>query len=176
MGTVEVYALGLVLAIGVAMLLGSRGLWLAAVVMTVEFAACNGAVAASGRLDPAEAFAFVHFLSAWLLLRDGRHSAEVIIGGIYAALFLVDGAYLALNLAHVVGLSWVPGPPSAGLFLWMTAGGGWAQIAALAAGGLADGPGKRSHISAVDPRRLGAGLALAGVALVAGVAHAAGPA
>jgi hypothetical protein len=174
MGTVEAYALALMLAIGLAVLLGSRGLWLAGAVLLVEFLACNGAVAASGRIDPAEAFALLHFLSAWLLLRDNRHSAEVIIGGIYAALFLVDGLYLLLNLAAFAGWRWVPGPPSAGLFLWITAGGGWAQIAALAAGGVADVRGKRMF--AGDQRRgVVVGVALAGAALAAGVAQAAGP-
>ncbi|OYZ15647.1 MAG: hypothetical protein B7Y35_06145 [Sphingomonadales bacterium 28-64-96] len=180
MTNVEFYALGLAPAVLIVLLLGSRGLWLAAAVMVLEFAASNGAVAASGRHDPAEAFAFLHFLCAWLLLRDSRHSAEVIIGGIYAVLFLIDGLYLALVVAHAFLPAWVSGPPSAGLYLWMTAGGGWAQIAALAAGGLADGTGNRSAITFAGARYrpvgVGAGLAVAGAAVLAGVAHAAGAA
>lgn len=166
MGTVEAYGLALALAIGLVALLGSRGMWLAAAVMLLEWAASNGAVMASDRLDPAEAFGVIHCLCAWLLLRDGRHSAEVMIGGIYLALFIIDGGYLIRLVAS--------GSANQHLFLSWTAGGGWAQIAVLAAGGMADGPGKRSLIARLGSGPVGAGFAIAGAAVAAGVAHAAG--
>lgn len=171
MSTVEAYGLGLALAIGVAALSGNRGLWLAGLVMLLEFLACNGAVDASGRLVPAEAFAFIHFLAAAALLRDGRGTTEVVIGGAYLALFVIDGGFLLSVVLH--GLGWLSGPPSQGLFLWTSAGGGWAQIAVLAAGGVANGPGKRWFKPAADPWPVGVGFAVAGAALVAGVAKAA---
>lgn len=166
MTNVDIYALGLALAIGVAVLLGSRGLWLAAAVMVVEFAAANGAVVASERWVPIEAFGFIHLIAAWLLLRDNRHTAEVIIGGVYLALFVTDIGYSIRLLAS--------GSANTSLYLNWAAGGGWAQIAVLAAGGLADGPGKRTYIPDFHRGAVAAGAVLAGGALAAGVAHAAG--
>lgn len=162
---VEAYGLGLALAIGVAGAMSARGLWLAASVMLLEWAACNGAVAASGRLDPAEAFAFIHFLCAACLLRDERATAEVAIGAVYLALFVIDGGYLIRV--------WASGSASIANYLNWTAGGGWAQIAALAAGGLANGPGKRWFAPPDRPWPVGIWAGLAGVALAAGMAEAA---
>ncbi len=165
MTTVEAYGLGLAFAIGVAIMLGGRGLWLAAAVMLLEWAASNGAVIASGRLAPAEAFAFIHFLSAWCLLRDERSTAEVVIGVVYVALFVIDGGYLIRV--------WASGSASTLNYLNWTAGGGWAQIAALAAGGLAHGPGKRWFLPADRSWPVGLWAGLAGAALAASVAEAA---
>lgn len=171
MDAVQAYGLGLAVAIGVAMLWGNRGLWLAAAVMLLEWAAANGAVSASGRFVPAEAFAFIDFLAAACLLRDERSTAEVIIGGAYLALFVIDGGYLLSIVLH--GLGWLSGSPSQGFFLWMRAGGGWVQIAVLAAGGLANGPGKRWWKPAAGAWPVGVGFGVAGIALAAGVAKAA---
>jgi hypothetical protein len=160
MSAVTAYGLGLALAIGVVMALGSRGLWLAATVLAIEWALSNAAVQASGRFDPAEAFAFIHFLAAVCLLRDERHSGEVIIGGIYLVLFVVDGSYM---IAHAA-----TGSADMLRYLNWTAGGGWAQIAVLTAGGLADGRRQWRRAGA-----LGAGIVLAGAAVAASVAAAA---
>lgn len=162
---VEAYGLGLAAAIGVAAMLGGRGLWLAASVMLGEWAASNGAVHAAGRLDPAEAFAFIDFLAAYVLLRDERNTAEVMIGCLYLALFVIDGGYMINLLAS--------GSASMGVYLDWRAGGGWAQIAVLAAGGLANGPGKRWFLPPDRSWPVGLWAGLAGAAFAAGVAEAA---
>jgi hypothetical protein len=179
----EAYWLALALTGAAVLLWGHRGLILAAAVMVAEAGACllltlatgfnAGAVATLAAPWPATAgalgFAAVHGSAAWLLLRDERHSAEVVVGGLYLALFLLDGVLVA-------GL-WAHGVVSVARYLDWQAAAGWAQIAALAAGSVCDGPGqwitRRWFGNSVA---VGAGGAAVVAAIAAGVAKAAGAA
>lgn len=134
MSTVEAYGLGLALVGAASLLWGGRGLVLTAAVMAIEWAVANAAVHVIGAYDPALAFGAIHGLAAWCLLRDERASAEVVIGGVYLVLFIMDGAYLAATYLH--------GVADMKRYLDWLAGGGWAQILVLAAGSFVNGPGR----------------------------------
>ena len=165
MSTVEAYGLGLALAGAASLVWGGRGLVLTAAVMAVEWAVANAAVHVIGVYDPALAFGAVHGLAAWCLLRDERASAEVVIGGVYLVLFILDGAYLAATYLH--------GVADTMRYLTWLAGGGWAQIAVLAAGSFANGPGR--YIATRwrrNPFAMVYGWIIALAAIAAGVAQA----
>lgn len=165
MSPVEAYGIGIALAGAAALVWGGRGLLLTAAVMVAEWGLANLAVHVGGVYDPALAFGAIHGLAALCLLRDERASAEVVIGGVYLVLFILDGAYLAATYLH--------GVADVRLYLDWLAGGGWAQILVLAAGSFANGPGR--YIASrwrVNPGRVVAGGAFVVASVAAGVAQA----
>lgn len=133
---------------------GLTGMARSAIVTILNCLLGTAWVLATGVYDPWRAFLALNLASAIVVLVDPADRPQAIVGGMFVASCLIDGAYGAAG-----------NPDAAGLYVFISATVGWGQLSVLFIGA-ADDDGGASRLSRWARGVLGA-LGAAGAARLA---------